>query len=440
MDANLADKRPVDPAHPAGGNGSQWNDQTKSRILKNQIMNRLLMIPLLFPVLIMHAQNGHLKTIRTDRPVAGSFILNGKITGAHKKYMRLYYTDSVGAQRIDSSLIEDGAFVFKGSVSEPTDANLYADRNNWTPIFLDPGTMSVTLTTGDFDNAVVTGSHTQDEQMELNKLLQPVKQEMKPLKQAYDKANEAYMQAVKDKIPEAAQDSIKELAAGLHNGFEPFIERMDALTYVFFEKHPRSYITATNLLYHVGALPLDSLLLFYDRLGPVIRQGATGKELARQIRSLRAGSPGSMAADFTAMDIKGNPLHLSDFRGRYILLDFWASWCVPCRHGNPHLRQVFRKYHDAGFDIIGIADDDYAPPAWKAAVEKDSIGIWHHVLRGYDRNYMQDKKENPNDISEKFGIQSLPTKILIDRNGKIIGRFDSEEGPLDDRLSKIFDK
>ncbi|MHA4806982.1 AhpC/TSA family protein [Flavitalea flava] len=393
-------------------------------------MNKIFTLLSLLTVMSAYAQNNPSNT--------GRFILTGKITGAHKKFIRLYFTDGEGNKRNDSSLVEEGAFVFTGLVNEPTEAYLYQDRNNSATIFLEPDTMTVALVTGNFDDAIITGSRTQDEQNVLNRLLQPVKVDMKPLKQAYDKANEAYIKAIQDKLPDAVQDSMKEKAAAMHNDFEPFYDRMAAISYSFFAQHPQSYVTATNLRVYVGGLSLDSLQLFYDRLGSVIQRGATGKALAKEISELRAGSPGSMAADFTATDIKGIPLHLSDFRGKYVLLDFWASWCVPCRHGNPHLIGVYRKYHADGFDIIGVSDDNYSPSAWKVAVEKDSIGIWHHVLRGYDSKLNSAGKENPADISGKYGIHSLPTKILIDRDGKIVGRFDSDKEPLDVQLAKIF--
>ncbi|RYG08102.1 MAG: TlpA family protein disulfide reductase, partial [Chitinophagaceae bacterium] len=140
-----------------------------------------------------------------------------------------------------------------------------------------------------------------------------------------------------------------------------------------------------------------------------------------------------------AIDIGGKPLSLADFKGKYVLLDFWASWCVPCREGNPHLKKLYAQYKNKGLEIIGVSDDDSKPYAWKAAVAQDQIGMWKHVLRGLKR--VGDTYDRTNDISENFGIHTLPTKILIDRNGKIVGRYggggESDEA-MDKKLAEIF--
>jgi len=147
------------------------------------------------------------------------------------------------------------------------------------------------------------------------------------------------------------------------------------------------------------------------------------------------GSPGAKAYVFASQELRGTPLSLSDYKGKYVLLDFWASWCVPCRKGNPHLLSLYSQYKDKGFEIIGISDDDNNHDAWKKAVEKDSIDVWKHVLRGlkWDGKGNFDRS---NDISDNFGIHSLPTKILIDPNGVIIGRYGGG-GDTDEAMDKM---
>ena len=370
-------------------------------------------------------------------PVSAQFTLSGKLSGATSGVMHLYYTDTSGKRTLDSCVLQDGEFHFKGLIAEPTMAILSYSQRQSAEIFIEPGTMSVS---GDFKNIHLTGSASEKEFEDLNRRFAPILEEKRPMDSAYQAFNEVYIKAKHDKAPEAVLDSMKELGAKMHEAFTPFYDRIHAVTLEFFVAHPQSYVTATELGFYAESLPLDSSEMFYQRLGPVVQNGVAGRNVAKVIRKLKAGSPGSIAADFAATDMEGKPLHLADFRGKYVLLDFWASWCVPCRHGNPHLRTVYGKYHSGGLEIIGISDDDNNLPAWKKAVDKDSVGIWYHVLRGLDMAKAMKGEDNPNDINEKYGIHSLPTKILIDPQGKIVGRYDDAQEPLDEKLLAIFGK
>ncbi|MGZ8523228.1 MAG: TlpA disulfide reductase family protein [Chitinophagaceae bacterium] len=373
-----------------------------------------------------------------------TFRLNGRIAGQKKGFIKLIYTDKNGQYILDSSAVKKGRFQFRGHITEPTMVYLEGtvqakDMNdpNFTSFFLEPGQIMVSLVLNDFKNAVITGSKTQDEQVEFNKSMAPLIKEMEPLSQEYEKTAKDYRQAVKANKDETTIEQLKNKMEEIRGKFDPYTEQIRHIEYNFFLKHPQSYVTAFQLRFHVSYLTLDSLQFFYNKLGNKIQQGSSGKEIAKELEQLRWGSPGSIAKDFTATELQGNKLSLSDYKGKYVLLDFWASWCVPCRKGNPHLKELYAKYKDKGIEFIGISDDDLAEDKWKEAIAKDGIGIWKHVLRGL--KYKDNVFDHSNDISDKFGIHSLPTKILIDRDGKIIGRYSGEDGPLDEMLKKIFD-
>jgi thiol-disulfide isomerase/thioredoxin len=113
-----------------------------------------------------------------------------------------------------------------------------------------------------------------------------------------------------------------------------------------------------------------------------------------------------------------------------VLLDFWGSWCIPCREGMPHMIELFRKYNKSGLDIIGVAVQEPSPEDWRKAIAKDKTGIWYNI--------MGDIKSDK--INKLYGINIYPTKILIDKNGIIIGRYDGTEGAntLDKKLAEVF--
>jgi thiol-disulfide isomerase/thioredoxin len=208
----------------------------------------------------------------------------------------------------------------------------------------------------------------------------------------------------------------------------PYFKEIEEVNLSFFNKYPYSFVTAYALQFVARDLTTDSVKLFYNRFPEQVKKSIYGKYIQNEIEKRKLGAVGKMAAGFSKPDINGNTLDLSKLLGKYVLLDFWGSWCVPCRKGNPHLIEMYAKYKDLGLEIIGIAADDETPDAWRKAVIDDKLP-WLHVLRG-------DTPET--NLSIKYNIDYYPTKILIDKNGKIIGRYGEETEALDKMLESIF--
>ncbi|MDR6783164.1 thiol-disulfide isomerase/thioredoxin [Pedobacter africanus] len=360
-----------------------------------------------------------------------SFTLSGKITNADYDLIYLRYVAPSGTNVLDSTKIANGAFQFRGQIAEPTVAFLYGkmksqsmDDPNFTSIFLEPAPMSIRVKAGDFKNAELKGSVSHDQQKALDKLKAPIRKEMEPVLEVYRK------------------EKNHEKAAEIREQFEPFNARMDKIDFAFFAAHPDSYVTPYLMRFKIAGLNTAEAKKIYNSWTKRIQQSSYGKYIAEEIKKLESGSPGSKAAAFTAKDINGEQLSLSDFKGKkYVMIDFWASWCVPCRKGNPHLISVYNKYKEKGLEIIGVASDDNAVEAWKKAVEQDKIGIWKHVLSGYKRDASEAEKGTH--ISPRYGIHTLPTKILIDKNGIIIGRYGGggeDDAAMDKKLEEIFGK
>jgi len=352
------------------------------------------------------------------------FVLTGKLTGQNDGLIYLFYSDKENKRVKDSSVLVNGNFSFRGNISEPTMAYLQLKeekRNelNSGSIFLEPSEMNADIKLNDFRKARVKGSDTHRQYMALA-------DSKKPVEAKYQKQLDS-LRTEKD----------HEKNAEIRERLAPYFAEMDQQDYIFFKKHPQSYVTVYMMRFHVSDLSIDSLQAVYDRLGEKLQQTADGKNLAEEIQKLRGGSPGSMAKDFSATDINGNKLSLSEFKGKYVLLDFWASWCVPCRKGNPHLKELYAKYKEKGIEFVGVSDDDRNPEAWRKAVEKDGLP-WRHVLRGLDMQKRLNGLPNETEISDRFGIHELPTKILIDPTGMIIGRYGEEETELNEKLKKIF--
>lgn len=375
------------------------------------------------------------------------FTIQGNIEGNPDGYIYLDYT--AGAGRVaDSAMIRGGKFSFSGKLDGATSAYVamdkYAARNKvkYLNVYLSPGNMRLAINYDNFDQGVLTGSAAQEELNELNRMKAPVMARMKPLSDAYQTANEVYIAAMKEGKDEATLKSLKEAANTAKDAMDPLRDELNQVNKKFMDKYPASVATANILRFYVSQASWKEGLARYEKLSDDVKKSSLGKEILKEIEGLKKGSPGAMATNFTSTELRGGKLSLSDYKGKYVLVDFWASWCVPCRKGNPHLLALYAKYKDKGFEIIGISDDDSKPEKWKEAVEQDKIGVWKHVLRGLKRS-ADGGFDRSTDISENYGIHSLPTKILIAPDGKIVGRYGGggeNDEAMDKKLAEVFTK
>jgi thiol-disulfide isomerase/thioredoxin len=355
------------------------------------------------------------------------FTLKGKLNSVHMDSVILYYKDTVGQEVFQCRPIYNDVFIISDDIIRPvparmffkntdevlTDSQIAARQMN---IFLEPGLLLLTGNPNRMASIKITGSQSQDELDTLNNSIAPVIAEMRPLAIAYQKETDP------------------EKAAIIRTKFEPYEDRIKSISYHFFTNHPNSYVTANQMLYYVNQVSLDSSRRIYKIYSDELKQTAEGKSLAAEIKKMESVLPGKMAPDFTTTDVNGRTITLSNYKGNYVLLDFWASWCPSCRKGNPHMAELYKKYQNKCFEMIGIADDDGTQEAWKKAIARDSLIAWSNVLSG---------GESDDNISEKYAIHFVPTRILIDPTGKIIGRFgdnNNSDVNMDRMLWDIFRK
>lgn len=326
-------------------------------------------------------------------------------------------------------MVTNGRFSFTGTLAQPTPGVFSAalsramsgDKKEQAYLFLEPAAMTITVQNGDLTTTVLKGSVSNEENVKLEQEKEAATTQYQPLLEALKKEKD------------------HDKAGAIREQLAPYFEANSQLSRKFIREHHNSFLSLHLMRFEIGSMPLDSAKYYFNSLSTALKQSKDGQKIAKEIKQLEEGSPGSVAFNFSKKDINGQQLSLADFRGKYVLLDFWASWCVPCRAGNPHLLELYRQYKDKGFEIISISDDDRNPDAWKKAVEKDGIGLWKHVLRGMDMDKMMKNKPNPEDTNEHFGIHSLPTQLLIDPKGVIIARYGSggeEHAALDSKLKE----
>lgn len=367
------------------------------------------------------------------------FVLNGELT-QHADSLIMIYNDMNGEEVVIQKAIEGNKFIVSGDIAEPTSAFMFfKNKGEIMPrnlpssrvctFYIEPKKMSVHIDPLSVYNAQFSGSISQEEFEPLNKLITPINVEM----------DKFFVTSGENDRKEGDE---KKNVAPFMERIRIFREEIKNVSVPFFLAHPNSYVTAYRASDYTLHLPLDTLKLIYDKFNEKVKQSSGGKELDAMIKKLEVGLPGSIATDFTKTDVNGKSLSLSDFKGKYVIIDFWASWCIPCRKSNPHLLETYKKYHPLGLEIIGVADDDTQLKAWKLAIDNDKIGIWHHVLRGANKNGQDNAGLNVVDLDQPYNIGSIPTKILVDPSGKIIGRYGDASGgteeDLDAMLAKIY--
>lgn len=358
-----------------------------------KIIGSVLLVLLLF--LTTQAQN---------KTVDNQFDLKGTIVEKPKGLVSIWYDNKYGERIIDSSELENGAFEFRGSIDEPTEVYIEykpdsgkVNRLNSTSFFLEKGAMHAVLKMGHFAAAEVTGSKTQDENVILNRRLHRIDVMRGSLTKAYSYAEERKDTALEKELQKKLEQSK--------------IARLNVY-FNFINNHPDSYVSASVLnMLSGGHITLDSVKMFYNRLLPQIQQSSVGRYIKGFIKRGEAVAIGKTAPDFIQNDIQGHPVSLKNFRGKYVLLDFWASWCVPCREEDPYLVEAYKKYKDKGFTIVSVSlDTDKAK--WKDAVEQDHL----------DWTQLSDLKGHWSPVIQEYNVVPIPDNFLIDPNGKIIAR------------------
>ena len=336
----------------------------------------------------------------------------------------LYFTQStfydtntkLNAQKIE---VLDGRFSIKGMIDEPVPAflSLFEDYKKIgtkpKEFILDKGIISIEITS-DLASAVVKGSKAQDDLFQYNIEQTPYS----------TKINEINIEAQRLSSSGISADSIAQLFR------IPFRDANRALTdfqLKFVQKNSSAFISLL-LIPNIARstnnyIEADSLLA---SLQDNIESSATAKTIREYIISQKKTSVGALAPDFRLADTAGKKIALSALKGKYVLLDFWAAWCGPCRQENPNVVQAFKTYKNDGFTVFGVSLDK-EKKSWLKAIHDDNLQ-WQHV---------SDLKFWASEAAILYGITSIPRNFLLDPRGKIIGR-DLRGQDLLDKLEELF--
>jgi peroxiredoxin len=323
------------------------------------------------------------------------FTITGQVSGLPDNTAVCVTDVSNPTDTLDHSAVKGGQFVLTGHVSEPNlyEVNFLAVKKK-VPLFIGNDKINLSGTADDMKGIKATGSPSNDDFVEFQTLFNPY---FARVNSVMGLANSPDGAKIKDSLFRV----YKSLTDSIFITLDGFIQRKNT-----------SYVSAFVLIV-VNQLTED--VMAQERrlhsLSAAVRQGYYAQYLQKQLDDAKIGAVGTEAIDFTQNDTAGHAVTLSSFKGKYVLVDFWASWCGPCRMENPNVLSTYRKFKDKNFTVLGVSLDKAKEP-WVKAIKDDGL-VWTQV---------SDLKYWYNEAAAKYHIQAIPQNLLVDPTGKIVGR------------------
>ncbi|MDH4404258.1 MAG: TlpA disulfide reductase family protein [Flavobacterium sp.] len=368
-------------------------------------MKRILMLLTVLTVIISCNKAGK-----------NEYIVSGTVKGiADGKTVVLEKQDEMGQFiPMDTVKVKDGKFMMKGSAKEPEIMLIQVEAiQGKVPFVLENGNIDIIVDKDSLQKSKFSGTFNNDVFSKFNDDLTKFQKELQKKLMTFQNANMAKMKAA-----EQAKDTIvinklmKEYQGMQKEGMEFYIK--------FAEVNPKALLSAliVDSMLNDPTLDVARAKKIYASFSPELKNYKPGKSIKTKLDKIgkpvtvaAAANVGSVAPDFTAKNPEGKSISLKQSLGKVTIVDFWASWCKPCRVENPNVVALYAKYHFKGLNILSVSLDKEAS-AWKDAIAKDNL-TWNHV---------SNLKEFEDPIALQYGINAIPTVFVLDAKGIIIAK------------------
>jgi peroxiredoxin len=296
---------------------------------------------------------------------------------------------------IDTAVSENGVFRMEGVIEYPQQVLLMAlNTRNRVSFYIENTEINISGSLDSLFDASITGSKTQDEYKSFILMNKPLADKYQIIVSNYQNAR-------------ATGDTAR-MSSARNEGIN-LEKEMSELKKTFIKSNPASYFTPTLIRNIFSDLEQEEAAQMIAALDTNVAKTQIIIDIKKELEAVRAVAIGQKAPDFTLNDQEGNPVSLSSKTGaKLLLVDFWASWCKPCRDENPMVVKTYKEFHKNGFDIFGVSLDQ-SKEEWVKAIADDKL-TWTHV---FDQN---------NDAANAYAVNAIPANFLLDQNGIIIAK------------------